>query len=599
MKLIKNIINKYMGSFLYYCSYLGYRMWFLLITSILVGLLDGLGLTMFIPLLSMIASDQTEASSSALGNFEFIVKGLNNIGLELSLVVVLMTMLLFFIGKGFAKFFERYLRVVYQQYFISRIRFENIDALVDYNYEAFTSADAGKIQNTLSGEVERVMQGFRTYSDMLQQAVMLLTYAALAIISSPQFAILIVIGGFVTNLLFRSMYKKTKLLSYDLVKSNNLFQGFIIQSVAFYKYLKATASIIEYKRFLKEKVNEIEHTTRKMGVYNSIMMGMREPLMIGVVVSVILIQVHFLAGSLATIMLSLLFFYRGLTALSSIQTSYNKFLGFAGSNDNMKSFTKSLQDSPEINGDEQLNSIQNIEFKNLSFSYNRKNSVLRNISLNIKPKQSIAFIGESGSGKTTLINLLSGLLKPGSGDLLINQKSIHSIELVNYRRRIGYITQEPIIFDDTLFNNVTLWDQKNEENLTRFREAIKKSQLNSFISDLSDKEDEKLGNNGVTLSGGQKQRISIARELYKDVDILLMDEATSALDSNTERNIQKSIDDLKGEYTIIMIAHRLSTIKNCDQIVLLDKGEIKAKGDYKTLIENSIEFANMINSQQL
>jgi len=326
---------------------------------------------------------------------------------------------------------------------------------------------------------------------------------------------------------------------------------------------------------------------------------MREPLMIGVVVAVILIQVELLEGSLATIMLSLLFFYRGLTALTSIQTSYNKFLGFSGSIDNMKSFTKSLQASPEVNGDDKVSSIQNIEFKNLSFSYNKKNTVLRNINLNIKPKQSIAFIGESGSGKTTLINLLSGLLKPGSGDLLINQKSIHSIELVNYRRRIGYITQEPIIFDDTLFNNVTLWDQKNEENLTRFQEAIKKSQLSSFISDLSDKEEERLGNNGVTLSGGQKQRISIARELYKDVDILLMDEATSALDTKTEKNIQKSIDDLKGEYTIIMIAHRLSTVKNCDQIVLLDKGEIKAKGDYKTLIENSTEFAAMISSQQL
>jgi subfamily B ATP-binding cassette protein MsbA len=316
-------------------------------------------------------------------------------------------------------------------------------------------------------------------------------------------------------------------------------------------------------------------------------------------VAVILIQVELLEGSLATIMLSLLFFYRGLTALTSIQTSYNQFLGFSGSIDNMKIFTKSLQASPEINGHDKVSSIQNIEFKNLSFSYNKKNTVLRNINLNIKPKQSIAFIGESGSGKTTLINLLAGLLKPGTGDLLINQKSIHSIELVNYRRRIGYITQEPIIFDDTLFNNVTLWDQKNEENLTRFREAIKKSQLKSFISDLPYKEEERLGNNGVTLSGGQKQRISIARELYKEVDILLMDEATSALDTKTEKNIQKSIDDLKGEYTIIMIAHRLSTVKNCDQIVLLDKGEIKAKGNYKTLIENSTEFATMISSQQL
>jgi subfamily B ATP-binding cassette protein MsbA len=574
-------------------------MWLLLVTSILVGLLDGLGLTMFIPLLSMVSSDDAEVTSSSLGNFEFIVDVLNSIGLELSLLVVLMTMLFFFVGKGFAKFFERYLRVLYQQYFISRIRFENIDALVSYSYEAFTGADAGKIQNTLSGEVERVMQSFRTYSDMLQQSVMLMTYGVLAVMSSPEFAILIVVGGVLTNFIFRSMYKKTKLLSVDLVQSNHLFQGFIIQTVAFYKYLKATASIIDYKHFLEDKVNEIEHTKRKMGVLSSIMMGMREPLMMTVVVAVILIQINLLAGSLATIMLSLLFFYRGLTALTGIQSSYNSFLGFSGSIDNMQSFTQSLKAYPEVNGNEIITTIEEIEFKNLSFSYNKNNTVLKDINLYIKPKQSIAFIGESGSGKTTLINLIAGLLKPIAGNLLINQKSIENIALESFRRRIGYITQEPIIFDDTLFNNITLWDLKSEENMIRFRDAIKKAQLSNFMDELFFKEEERLGNNGVSLSGGQKQRISIARELYKDVDILILDEATSALDTKTEKNIQKSIDKLKGEYTIIMIAHRLSTVKNCDQIVLLDKGIIKAQGDYNSLIENSTEFADMINSQQL
>jgi subfamily B ATP-binding cassette protein MsbA len=265
----------------------------------------------------------------------------------------------------------------------------------------------------------------------------------------------------------------------------------------------------------------------------------------------------------------------------------------------MKVFTKSLQASPEFNGDQTIRSIQAIEFKNLCFSYDKKISILKNINFTIQPKQAIAFIGESGSGKTTLINLIAGLLKPDVGNLYINQESITSIELESYRKRIGYITQDPVIFDDSLFNNVTLWDEKNNKNLNRFEGVIQKAQLISFIRELSNKEDERLGNNGVTLSGGQKQRIAIARELYKDVDMLLMDEATSALDTKTEKNIQKSIDALKGEYTIIIIAHRLSTIKNCDQIVLLDKGEIKAKGNYKSLLEESAEFSNMINSQQL
>jgi subfamily B ATP-binding cassette protein MsbA len=164
---------------------------------------------------------------------------------------------------------------------------------------------------------------------------------------------------------------------------------------------------------------------------------------------------------------------------------------------------------------------------------------------------------------------------------------------------MGYITQDAVIFDDSVFNNVTFWAEKSLENIKRFKEAIDKAHILQFVQNLSNKEDTRLGNNGVSLSGGQKQRISIARELYKEVDFLFMDEATSALDTKTEKNIQKSIDALKGEYTIIIIAHRLSTIRNCDNIVLLDKGKITAQGNYKVLIKNSTEFKDIINSQQL
>jgi ABC-type multidrug transport system fused ATPase/permease subunit len=168
-----------------------------------------------------------------------------------------------------------------------------------------------------------------------------------------------------------------------------------------------------------------------------------------------------------------------------------------------------------------------------------------------------------------------------------------------FQNRIGYITQEPVIFDDNVFNNVTFWDEKTPENLNRFWEALRKASILDFVESLPEKENAPLGNNGIMASGGQKQRLSIARELYKDIDILIMDEATSALDSETEKAIQENIDALKGQYTIIIIAHRLSTIKNADEIVLMSKGEIIDKGSFSELIGSNETFKRMVNLQEL
>jgi subfamily B ATP-binding cassette protein MsbA len=572
----------------------------LLITSIFVGLMDGLGLTMFIPLLELVSNPEQEVSSDKLGNLGFIIDLLKSQGIYLTLNFVLTLIFVFFLFKGISTFFERYMRVVYQQYFIAKIRNENISALSNYNYNAFVSADAGAIQNTLSGEVERVLQAFRAYSTILQQFVMIITYAVLALLSSPEFAVLIVIGGVISNFLFSSLYRKTKVLSSDLVSRNHTFQGYVIQAVAFFKYLKATATIKQYTQFLQRKVHDIEDTNKKMGVLNSIMMGMREPLMIGVVVAVILIQVYIIGGSLGVIILSLLFFYRGLTSLTALQTSYNQFLGYSGSLANMENFVADLVKNQNRYGSQKFDKFQKkLEVKGLNFFYNRDTQILKNISLTIQKNETIAIVGKSGSGKTTLLNIFAGLITPSSGSCLIDGLDYSEINIPTLQNRIGYITQDPVIFDDDVFNNVTFWDKKNEVNLNRFNEALKKAHIYEFIYELKDKESTRLGNNGISLSGGQKQRISIARELYKDVDFLFLDEATSSLDSETERNIQYSIEDLKGNYTIIMIAHRLSTIKNVDKILILSKGEIDYYGSYKDTLIKSKHFKKMVELQEL
>ena len=508
-----------------------------------------MGLAMFLPLLEMVADQNADATAEQMGNLSFVLHFVEWLGYGLNLTVVLLTMFLFFTLKGVFVWIEQYLGIMFRQFFIRKIRIEVIQFLDQYRFSEFVMADAGRIQNTMTGEVARVVGAYRTYSIMMQKLVLLCTYTFLAFLSNPRFAVMVAIGGLITNLLFRLMYKKTKILSRKLVNYNHGFQGLLIQQVTFFKYLKATGLISNYSENLKRKVVEIEQTQRGIGVLNSLMLGVREPLMIGIVVSVILIQVNWMGDSLGLIILSILFFYRALTAITQLQTQYNRFLEFSGSLYNFRVFANELKVGREKTGGWKFSNFkENIRLENVSFAYQGK-KILTNISLQLNRHETVALVGESGSGKTTLMNILSGLLPPEEGLLTIDGVDCQELDLPTYQRHIGYITQEPVIFDDSIYNNVTFWSEKNEDNLKRFQEALQKASIWEFVSQLPDKENARLGNNGINLSGGQKQRLSIARELYKEVDFLFMDEATSALDSETELSIQQNIDSLKGQYT--------------------------------------------------
>ncbi|WP_445715191.1 ABC transporter ATP-binding protein [Flavobacterium sp.] len=596
---MKIIIKKIVPHFLFFYHTLRYRLFILIFASILVGLLDGLGLAMFLPLIELFADPKAVVTPEGHGNFSYLLSIFDLMGISLNLVKVLFLMFTFFLFKGLAIFLVRYLRVVYQQYFTAKTRLNCINALAEFSYEGYVKSDAGVIQNALTGEAERLTQSFVNYTDMIQQFMMLTTYVGLAVMSSPEFALLIVVGALLSNFIFTSLYRKTKILSKQLVQGNNQFQGNIIQAVVFFKYLKATATMKSYHKFLKNKVNEIESTNKKMGVLSSIMLGAKEPITIGIVLTVIYIQVAILGGDFSSIVLSLLFFYRGLTAMNTFQDSYNSFLGKMGSIENMVTFINKLEKGRTRTGFIDLKRIRKtLELKNVSFGYNEI-SILNSISLKINKNESVAFVGESGSGKTTLLNIISGLLTPVQGSLFVDEIDTKEINIDTYQQRIGYITQEPVIFDDTIYNNVTLWSPKTEQNIRKFQTAIEQANLTQLIENSLEKENMQVGSNGVSLSGGQKQRITIARELFKEVDFLFLDEATSALDSETENIIQQNIEQLKGKYTMITIAHRLATIKNVDRIFVLEKGKIIDSGTYEELLARSENFKRMVSYQKV
>jgi subfamily B ATP-binding cassette protein MsbA len=398
---------------------------------------------------------------------------------------------------------------------------------------------------------------------------------------------------------FNIVYNATKKASRNISDLGHRFHGILIQFVANFKYLKATGLGMTYGDKLASEVRHLEREWRRIGFLNGIVQGIREPLAIGVVIFVILVDLTFLGGDLSAIVLSVLFLYRALTYVMNLQSGYNNYLSFSGSMENLKTLQRQLDGQREVVAADVPKPIQSsLSAEYVSFSYGEE-PILSDITFDIQRNTTVAFVGESGSGKTTLMNLLAGLLSPKSGQVLVDGVDLESVNKQAFQSRIGYITQEPVIFDDSVFNNVTFWDERTPEAEARCKEALEKAAVLSFIEEQPQGLETRLGNNGINLSGGQKQRISIARELYKDIDFLFLDEATSALDSETEKAIQHNIEALKGQVTIVMIAHRLSTVKHADKVIVLKKGRIEAEGSYEELQQSSEIFKRMVEMQEL
>ena len=252
-----------------------------------------------------------------------------------------------------------------------------------------------------------------------------------------------------------------------------------------------------------------------------------------------------------------------------------------------------------------MNALQNkIEFCNVSFGYDDKSGkVVKNINLEIDAMSSVAIVGESGAGKSTIIDLITLLLSPTKGEIIIDGVTSNSIEVDSWRHNIGYVSQDAVIFDDTVANNICLWleDVSTNNNLKQeIIDAAKKANIADFIDTLPDGYDTFVGDRGIRLSGGQKQRLFIARELFRKPSLLILDEATSSLDSESEFEIQKSIDDLKGQITTIIIAHRFSTIRNVDCIHVISNGKLIESGKFKELLDMpDSNFSRLAKRQKL
>jgi subfamily B ATP-binding cassette protein MsbA len=236
-----------------------------------------------------------------------------------------------------------------------------------------------------------------------------------------------------------------------------------------------------------------------------------------------------------------------------------------------------------------------IEFANVSFAYEKENPVLRSVSLTVPPGRTVALVGPSGSGKSTLVNLALRFFDPDRGKVMIDGQDIAKVKIDSLRDSIALVTQDPVLFDDTIRANIAYGAKPVDES--RVIAAAKAAAAHDFILALPKGFDTRVGEAGGLLSGGERQRIAIARAIYKDAPVLLLDEPTSSLDSEAEAKVQAALEELMRGRTVLMIAHRLSTVKKADLICVLDQGRIIEVGRHDELVAKGGLYTRLHRTQ--
>jgi subfamily B ATP-binding cassette protein MsbA len=296
-------------------------------------------------------------------------------------------------------------------------------------------------------------------------------------------------------------------------------------------------------------------------------------------------------------------FYFLITPLKALsQLFYNLHQGEAGLQriQQVMDAPNPIQDTPDAKPLAKFE--HSIEFKNVSFAYEGK-TVLHHINLTIAKGKTIALVGASGAGKSTLVDLIPRFHDVTEGQILLDGIDIRAYRLNDLRGLMGIVTQEPVLFNDSIANNIALgqsvFESGNEGNINRVKEAARLANAATFIEAKENGFNDMVGDRGSKLSGGEKQRLTIARALYKNPPLLILDEATSSLDTVSERQVQEAIDQLMQHRTSVVIAHRLSTVQHADEIIVLDHGEIKERGTHTELIARNGLYQQLVSMQQV
>ncbi len=573
----------------------GNKLYYSFSASVVMTFLDGIGIGFLLAVLQIIINPRSTNDHTIMVKIndflsQFNIEPINIYGL-LTFSICL------FLFKGLMSYVQMYLQAHITSNILTKTRTSLINSISEMRYDSFIKTDVGTIHNISTIEVNRLNNALHNYLNTMQYVIMSCCYIGIAVFTNIRFAIIVFICAGILLYFYNFLIIYFKKLSSEISKKGNLYNSYLSQLLNNYKYLKTTDAISGYRKKVIDEIDESEIISLKFWKINAFTNSAREPIILLIAGVVILGYYQWTEHINSVIIYSILLFYRTLNYILLAQSNWQSFHQFSGSIDNIIGTQTRLNNSVENHSGKAFTEFKkSISLQGADININ-DHKILSGINLNIPKNSTVALIGKSGAGKTTLASVITGLLTISNGHLLIDGIELNEYDVTSYRSRIGYVSQDAVIFNESIYNNVTLWTGDTIDDRSFFNEIAELTHLSDLINGLPERENTILGDNGLMLSGGQKQRISIARELYKKTEIIVLDEATSSLDSTTETLIRENLKNLNGLVTFIIIAHRLSTIQNADNIVLLNDGKIAATGTFDQLMKSSELFRNTIQLQ--
>jgi len=481
---------------------------------------------------------------------------------------------------------------------VKSLAVETFNAFFNARWHFFNTQRHGSILNTLTREIDGVRNAFVSVGSMLSEFIRAIFFIAVPVYISWKITLIAVALGCFFVLPFMLFNRASYRLGKGSTVSSNKVMELIHESLGAVKVILGYGNHKEYIRRFNEGFSERCNFEIKSHVLQRALPKIFEPFGWLAIIVTMYISSEYSKLTIAEMGIIGYAFLRLLPMIGGFTSIKHVIVNFYPSYEQVVYMNRLACDNIQKTGGFVFNSIDDgIEYKGVSFSYPGHNPVLNDINITIKKGKVIAIVGESGSGKSTLIDLLIGFYEPDKGEILVDKKPLQKFDIYSFRRHIGYVPQDTVLFNDTVKNNLLWSNGKATEK--EIIEACKLANAQEFIMELSDGYDTVVGERGVKLSGGERQRIALARALLRKPELLILDEATSALDSHSELLIKSAIENITHKTTLVVIAHRLSTIVNADYIYVLQKGRIIEQGKYDSLISLDGAFRRTAEIQRV